>query len=283
MKRRLVQVVTALIANGYLPGFLNGTIYQGPWKRACLPFLNCYSCPGALGACPVGAMQSLAVSSQSLSLYVGGALLATGALVGRLVCGWLCPFGLLQDLMAKLQRCKIHIPLAMLKVKYVVMLLTLLLPLLWVNPVTGLSAPYFCMYICPAGTLEAGLPLLLLNPPLRELAGSLFLWKVGLLLVILVAMVFVWRPFCRVLCPLGAFYGLCNRLSFYQLQINQDNCSSCGQCGQACPAGLPVWEEPRSSECIRCLQCIDTCHRRAISWGPVSVKTGRDISGEARL
>jgi ferredoxin-type protein NapH len=272
MKRRLVQVISAFASNAYLPGFLNGSIYQGAWKRACVPFLNCYSCPGALVACPVGAMQSLAVSSQSLSLYVGGIVLACGALVGRLVCGWLCPFGLLQELVAKLHRVKIIIPGPLLKIKYVVLLLTLLLPLLWINPVTGLSAPYFCMYICPAGTLEAGLPLVLMNPSLRPLVGTLFLWKVGLLLVLLVTMVFVWRPFCRMLCPLGAFYGLCNRVSLYQLQINRADCNNCGKCGQACPVGLPVREDPRSTECIRCLQCIGACHRKAISWGPVIAK-----------
>lgn len=281
MRRRLVQVVAALVSNAYLPGFLRGRIYQGEWKRVCVPFLNCYSCPGALGACPVGAMQSLTVSSRSLSLYVSGLIVACGALVGRLVCGWLCPFGLLQELMAKLHRGKILIPRPLLKIKYVVLLLTVLLPLVWLSPVTGVSAPYFCMYLCPAGTLEAGLPLVLLNPSLRPLAGALFLWKVSLLLVILVAMIFVWRPFCRLLCPLGAFYGLCNRVSFYRLQINRADCNSCGKCGQDCPAKLPVWENPQSAECIRCLQCIKSCHRKAISWGPVTAKTGQGIYGDA--
>jgi ferredoxin-type protein NapH len=268
--------LSALAFNAYLPGYLNGTIYQGEWKRVCIPFLNCYSCPGALGACPVGAMQSLAVSNQSLSLYVAGMVLCCGALVGRLVCGWLCPFGLLQELLAKLHRGKIKIYRPLLKMKYVILLFTLLLPLVWIDPAIGIAAPYFCMYLCPAGTLEAGLPLVLLNPSLRPLAGVLFLWKMGFLLVVLVAMVFVWRPFCRLLCPLGAFYGLCNRISLYQLQINRADCDFCGRCERECPAHLQPWEDPQSAECVRCLTCIKVCSRKAISWGPATAKATRD-------
>lgn len=49
-KRTLIQILTAFLYNGNLPGFLNGRIWQGPSKSICVPGLNCYSCPGALGA-----------------------------------------------------------------------------------------------------------------------------------------------------------------------------------------------------------------------------------------
>jgi ferredoxin-type protein NapH len=94
----IAQLTAAILANSYLPGFLRARIYKGPLKAICVPFLNCYSCPGAWGACPVGSFQSLAAGfSQTVSLYVVGLLTAVGALGGRVVCGWLCPFGFFRN------------------------------------------------------------------------------------------------------------------------------------------------------------------------------------------
>lgn len=276
MLRKIVQAVTAIISNSYLPGFLGGTIYQGGMKNICVPFLNCYSCPGALGACPVGTIQSLAVSTRKLSLYAVGVVLAFGALGGRLVCGWLCPFGFFQELMAKLSHYKLGINRSLLGLKYVILVLTLLLPFLVFDPVTGISAPYFCKYLCPAGTLEAGVPLLLVNPSLRELVGVLFTWKVGVLLVLIIAMIFTWRPFCRVLCPLGAFYALCNKVSLFQLQVDRETCTSCGTCQRTCPAQIAIWQKPAAGECVRCLECVDACPQQALSWSPCPTRiTGK--------
>lgn len=89
-------------------------------------------------------------------------------------------------------------------IKYLVLLVfVLLLPALLVNE-AGLGDPFFCKYICPAGTLEGGVPLLLLNESLREAAGYLLAWKLSLALLIVIASMLVFRPFCRFLCPLGA-------------------------------------------------------------------------------
>ncbi|NPV89305.1 MAG: 4Fe-4S binding protein [Firmicutes bacterium] len=264
--RSWVQLASAVLSNIYLPGFLKGGIYQGGLKQACVPFLNCYSCPGALGACPVGSIQSLAVTTQRVSLYVAGIVAAFGALGGRFICGWLCPFGWFQELVAKATRFKLQIFRPLLWLKYLVLLLTVLLPLVLVEAETGIAAPYFCKYLCPAGTLEAGLPLLLLNGSLRSLAGSLFLWKVSVLAVFLIAMVVTWRPFCRVACPLGAFYALCNRISLFQMRVDQESCSGCGACKRICPARIEIWEKPDSPECVRCLKCVGSCPERALSW-----------------
>ena len=79
--------------------FLKGTIYQGNSKKFCAPGLNCYSCPGAVAACPLGALQaSLNSFPTALPLYMLGILLLFGALLGRAVCAFLCPFGLIQEL-----------------------------------------------------------------------------------------------------------------------------------------------------------------------------------------
>ena len=105
-----MQAAWALLTNGYLAGFLDGKIYQGPWKKLCVPGLNCYSCPGALGSCPIGALQAVLSSRNfQFAYYVVGFLLLIGALLGRFVCGFLCPFGWIQDLLHKIpfpRKCK---------------------------------------------------------------------------------------------------------------------------------------------------------------------------------
>lgn len=267
MRRRLAQFVTAVLANSYLPGFVRARIYKGPFKSICVPFLNCYSCPGAWGACPVGTFQSLAAGfSQTVSLYVAGLLTAVGALGGRIVCGWLCPFGFFQELLYNLRTKKWQLPPAAEYVKFLVLGLTVVLPFVWRSAV-GIAEPYFCKFICPAGTLEAGLPLVFRRPELRELVGPIFLIKLVILAAVIVAAILIWRPFCRVLCPLGAFYGLFNRVSIYRLQVDESRCTSCGACGNRCPAGLAPYKDPNTTACVRCLECIKACPAAALTFG----------------
>ncbi len=265
-KRRLTQWVTAILSNSYLPGWLRGTIYQGKYKAICVPFLNCYSCPGALGACPVGAFQSLAAGfARTISLYLTGLLLAVGALGGRFVCGWLCPFGFVQELLHRRDGSRRQLPRALEQVKFVVLGLTIVLPFVW-RDLTGLAEPYFCKYVCPAGTLGGGIPLILTNSGLARLVGWLFSWKLFLLLVVLIAAYFYWRPFCRVLCPLGAFYGLLNHLSVWQLHLNRSRCIGCGSCARQCKAALEPQLHPNTSACLRCLECVKACPTQALSF-----------------
>ena len=98
--RTAVQFCFTALTNGYAAGFARGTIWKGASKQFCVPGLNCYSCPGALGACPIGSFQAvLSDRNYHFAFYVAGFLLVVGALFGRFVCGWLCPFGLVQDLL----------------------------------------------------------------------------------------------------------------------------------------------------------------------------------------
>ena len=101
--RLAVQICFTALTNGYMNGYLEGTIYKGTGKRFCVPGLNCYSCPGAFGACPIGSLQAVLNSPHyKFSFYIIGFLMAVGAFFGRFVCGWLCPFGLVQDLLHKI-------------------------------------------------------------------------------------------------------------------------------------------------------------------------------------
>ncbi|MEW6726628.1 4Fe-4S binding protein [Desulforudis sp. 1088] len=280
--RRAWQLMSALLANSYWPGFASGTIYQGAGKNVCVPFLNCYSCPGAVGSCPVGSFQFfLAGPGQTVSLYVLGTVTGVGALVGRLVCGWLCPFGLLQEVMARPCARRVKLPGILLTLKYAVLVLTVSLPVLAIGAY-GTASPYFCKYLCPAGTLEAGVLLALGNPAIRGMLGSLFLFKLAILVLLLILMVFVYRPFCRTVCPLGAFYSFFNAFSLWRLEWDHGRCTGCHSCRSACPLGLAVDRTPNHPECIRCLDCTRVCPSGALQFTSgikreESVVFGRDV------
>lgn len=271
IRRWMIQSVCTLAANGNLRGFATGSIYQGPGKHVCVPGLNCYSCPGALGACPIGALQTSLAARNGLAFYATGTLLLFGVLLGRLVCGFVCPFGFLQDLLKKITKKSLTVPRGIDRplryVKYAVLLvLVLLLPVL-VKGDYGAGVPYFCKWLCPAGTLEGGIPLVLAHETLRQTVGFQFFWKVGLLLATLALSVAVARPFCKYLCPLGAIYGLMNRLSLYRMRVDKAVCTNCGACKRACMMCVDVTKDSNSPECIRCGACKDACPHHAISSG----------------
>lgn len=269
-KRKLVQALFAFTTNANVQGFLSGRIYKGRLKNICVPGLNCYSCPGALGACPIGAMQAVEGSTKyGISMYVTGFLVFVGIMLGRLVCGWLCPFGLIQELLHKIPFKKVKTPRRLnncLKwVKYVVLLITVIVLPIALTDRFGISTPFFCKYICPAGTLEGGIPLLLMNESLRGAAGFLFVWKMGLLALVTVSALLVFRPFCRWLCPLGAFYSLFNPISFYRYKVDGEKCSQCGTCGNVCKMDIIPCKNPNDLECIRCGECKKACPAGAIT------------------
>ncbi len=267
--RPLVQGIFTLVSNGFLPGFFKGTIYRGKLKSLCLPGLNCYSCPGALGACPIGALQTtLTAAEYKIALYVSGFLIAVGAALGRFVCGFLCPFGWIQELIHKIPFPKKVKKLPGEKLlrllKYPILIIfVILLPMFFID-ITGIGKPWFCAYICPAGTLEAGIPLVLANTALRQTLGFLYTWKLLILAVLLFLSLIVWRPFCRYLCPLGAIYGCFNPIALVRHKVDQNKCIDCGACNKACPMDLPVRQKPNTTDCVRCGKCRDACPENAL-------------------
>lgn len=275
--RTLVQTLVALGTNAYLLFPFGGSvIYQGPLKAVCHPGLNCYSCPGALLSCPVGAMQNFLASIRFYTPgtipHVGAIVVAyvgfIGTLVGRLPCGWLCPFGFIQDLVHKIPVRKLSLWEPLRWGKYAVLVvLVIILPLWLVDAATGLGHPWFCKLLCPAGTLEGALPMVLLKPSLWAALGFFFWFKISILSILLVLMVFVSRPFCRMLCPLGAFYSLFSRMTLVQLEFVEGNCVECGSCARKCPMGVKPQEQHDSKECIMCLKCLDACQFRALQFG----------------
>ncbi len=267
--RSWIQAGFALATNAHFSGFFKGTIYNGPLKNACVPGLNCYSCPGAMLSCPIGSMQAIISGNRhNFSYYIFGLLLFFGALLGRLVCGFLCPFGWFQELLNKIPIKKLRVPSradrSMRFIKYgVLVLFVLALPAFAIDAF-GLGSPWFCKWICPAGTLEGGIPLVSSSESLRAGLGFTFWWKIALLAATLLLSVVIYRPFCKYLCPLGAFYALCNRWSLSRMEVDPGKCISCGSCVRQCPMQVQVLKNINSPECIRCGRCAKLCPTGAI-------------------
>ena len=264
-RRKLIQLYAALLYNAHLKGFITGEIYTGKLKAVCTPGLNCYSCPGAVGACPLGALQNAVASSGNRApTYMLGILLLYGLIAGRTICGWACPFGLIQELLHKIPSPKLkksRVTKALSYLKYVILaVFAALIPFLMREE---LPLPAFCKYICPAGTFEGALALIShpKNAQLRDMLGILFTRKLIILIAVLAACVFVYRSFCRFLCPLGAIYGFFSRITLLGVKVEKSACTDCGACVARCPMDI---SRVGDHECIHCASCVSICPTGAI-------------------
>jgi ferredoxin-type protein NapH len=277
--RRWVQTAAAVAANPWFVYLGTRSVYQGRLKGVCFPGLNCHACPLALFSCPIGALQrSVATLSPRGAfgsgaaaqgwtarvaplLYVVGFVGLVGVVFGRLPCGWICPFGFLQDLLYRIPTPKFRLPSWTRFFKYASL------------GVLALMAPYlsrastFCR-VCPAGALEGALPLKLLPPDASLPATGWFFWfKIAVLVIFLAWMVVTKRPFCRTACPLGAAYALLAPVSLFRMDVDLELCTGCDKCRNVCPVDIRIYENPNSPECIRCLDCKKACPEGAITSG----------------
>ena len=289
--RKIVQAGFGILTNAYVKGFLPGAamIYQGPLKRFCVPGMNCYSCPGALGACPIGALQAVFNErKRRFPFYVLGYLIAVGALVGRFICGWLCLFGLVQELLYKIPVPKLSVPekidRPLRKLKYVVLAVRVVGRPLFYRSRDGAGEPFVCKYVCPVGTLEGGVPLVLMNDILRPALGWLFKWKMLLLAGCVLLSMVIYRPFCKYICPLGAIYALFQKVSLVRMRFDEKKCVDCGACARVCKMNVDPRKTPTSAECIRCRDCLNACPTCALSMGVGPGRPGRqaDNSGSQK-
>ncbi|QIB69421.1 4Fe-4S binding protein [Aminipila butyrica] len=283
-----VQVLWALITNSFLIGFVQGKIYQGKLKNVCVPGLNCYSCPGAIGSCPIGALQAVIGSYEfKFSFYVVGFLIAVGAFMGRFACGWLCPFGLFQELLYKIPFFKkvrtFRGDRQLRYVKYVVLVIFVILMPLFVVDIIGQGAPYFCKLICPAGTLEGGWPLVLTNKGLQETVGWLYAWKNLLLVLTIVACLVIYRPFCKYICPLGAIYSLFNPVSLIKYKTCGDGCTNCGACQAVCKMTVNPAQGLNDLECIRCGRCAHACASKSMKKVPLKKRAAEIQESNSKI
>ena len=263
--RPSIQAVAALLQNANFKGFFEGKIYQGPIKSVCVPGLNCYSCPGAIGACPIGSLQSfLSGMKFKVPYYVVGLLIFFGVLLGRAVCGFLCQLGFLQDMLDKVpffKKNEFKIDKYLRYFKYVVLLLFVL-----ILPFCFKLTPAFCKFICPSGTI-AGIWLSIADKQVAGQLGKLFSLKLVILGLMLVSSLIIYRPFCKYICPLGAIYGFFNKVAVYRMHLDTGRCVGCGACAKVCKMNVDPSAKPNSCECIRCGDCVNACPHGALKLG----------------
>ena len=279
--RHVFQSFWFLLTNSFFEGFKTGKIYGGKWKQLCVPGMNCYSCPGAKGSCPIGALQAVIGSPKfKFSYYVVGFLFFVGALIGRGVCGYLCPFGLVQDLLHKIPFVKkietFKGDKALRKAKYLILLIFVILLPLFLVDIIGQGAPYFCKLICPVGMMEGGIPLVLMNKSMRGAIGFLYAWK-GLILILTIFLsIVIYRPFCKYICPLGAIYSLFNSVSLFRYTLDHQKCIHCGRCKAVCEMQCDPVKNCNDLECIRCGKCKNACPVDAIACGITKLDVSKE-------
>ena len=267
-KRKLIQLYSALLYNAHLRGFIDGEIYQGKSKAVCVPGFNCYSCPGAVGACPLGSIQNaLAYSGHRAGWYVLGIIMIFGLSLGRTICGWLCPLGLVQELLHKIPTPKIkksRVTRALSYLKYVILAVFVVAVPMWYGVRHDLAVPGFCKYICPAGTFEGAIGLLSnpKNTSYFAMLKILFTRKFVIMIIIGTACIFCYRSFCRFICPLGAIYGLFNKLALISVKVDENRCNGCGACVRSCKMDV---RHVGDHECINCAKCMGACNQNALS------------------
>ena len=279
--RHVFQSFWFLLTNSFFEGFKTGKIYGGKWKQLCVPGMNCYSCPGAKGSCHIGALQAVIGSPKyKFSYYVVGFLFFVGALIGRGVCGYLCPFGLVQDLLHKIPFVKkietFKGDKALRKAKYLILLVFVILLPLFLVDIIGQGAPYFCKLICPVGMLEGGIPLVWMNTSMRGAVGFLYAWKGLILLLTILLSVIIYRPFCKYICPLGAIYSLFNSVSLFRYTLDHQKCIHCGRCKAVCEMQCDPVKNCNDLECIRCGKCKNACPVDAIACGITKLDVSKE-------
>jgi len=240
------------------------TPFIGPNHYAWLtvPALNCYACPLAQGACPIGTIQHFLVIGV-IPLFAIGVIGVFGAVAGRFYCSHLCPFGFFQDLIGKLSKKKIILPHWVGYGKYVsLVVLAIIIPPL-------VEEPFFCT-LCPAGSLEAGIPIVggawietkfgnadifSSSMSILSMVGWWFWFKIGILAGMIVLTLKVKRPFCRMVCPMGALLGLFNRISLFVHPPSEKAATGKGYFLKECPVHITNPHDVDSHNCIKCEQC----------------------------
>lgn len=250
-KRRVVQTISLLALHSS----------WGPeLKWFCNPVLSCHSCVLAWFACPVGIFVHYA-GWHLFPFIAVGTLLFIGAMIGRMLCGWVCPFGFLMDLLYKIPSPKFDFPAWTSYVKYAVLIGTVFTIPVFLGESTMYS---FCRF-CPASALQVTIPNLV-TAGFTEVSVATAV-KLGILVVVLTVAVFSSRSFCKILCPIGAFLGPLNYISFWAISLPAKRpCTGCKKCDQICPSnGQPFSRiskgtpPNRTADCAVCHDCQHAC------------------------
>lgn len=244
IKRRISQVTALLLLHSS----------WGPeLKWLCNPVLSCHSCVLSWFACPIGVFVHYS-GYHLFPFFALGTVLLLGVLFGRLFCGWVCPFGFLQDMLHKIPTRKLALPMWTSRIKYFVLGVGVFLLPFFLGEETLLS---FCR-ICPASALQVTIPNLITQGV--QNISTMTVVKLSVLGIVLLGVVFSSRAFCKILCPIGALLAPLNYISAHFVKVPAPGCLSCGECDAACPTGIsPSQRIERSESPSRQLDCV-VCH-----------------------
>jgi len=253
--RRGVQAASAAALNSNLVG-------SSVASRFCLPVMNCEGCALAWTACPIGLMRT-SLTFHEIPWIPIVAVLGIGALVGRFFCGWICPIGFLQDLLHRIPSRKLRLPRPFTWIKYGVLVVSVFLVAWFI----GGDSPFFFCNFCPTSGVMVVLPTAIADRNVLKLFDQTAKFAVTLAMVL--GAVAISRPFCKVLCPVGALAAVTNRIMPWKLQLHSRTCVNCRKCDKGCPMDLPVMTHQdaavtRDPECILCHDCHGSCPVNAI-------------------
>ncbi len=221
--------------------------------------------------CPFGAIESMWLyvtnnttlkTTSLLNFSILGGVLMVSLVAGRAFCGWMCPLGAVQEGLAKLaQRLgggKAQSPESQAGVRFPTKL-----PIWADRPLRHAKYLILALVILASMFTE--------YPPLQQFcpARAVFSFKLtsGLMWSVLVTFIITSmlaeRAWCKYLCPLGAALALFNKISPIRIVLDNEHCNNCGRCDIECP--MDIQEVPKNlgdTECIRCLECLETCARK---------------------
>jgi len=199
----------------------------------------CGLCPLSFGACPAGTVQRLAFMPEFPWYWTLAAVLATGVVLGSLVCGWLCPVGFVQDLVNSLNLKQTTLPKNIHLVRWVM-----------------LAGAIVLIPVEIHWQLMTRWGLFVFSEP------TFILFAVVVVLALVVA-----RPFCKALCPFGLLYGRLNRVSPIKVRLPTSGCRECGKCDSACVSGIHPLRDVNGELCSKCFDCSITRRKQKCADG----------------
>lgn len=188
-------------------------------------------------------------------------------MLGRFICGFICLFGWFQELLHRILTKKFSTKKlkALHYIKHSVLAIAVVTLPIFITNNAGIGSPYFYKYLCPQGILEDGIPLSLVDSSIRATLEALFIWKLGILIAVIIFSVLFYRPFCKWLCPLGAFYTLFNTISLLDYNVDKHKCVACRKCNRTYKIDVDITKNTSHTECIHCGEYIKVCPTKAIS------------------